>query len=121
MSKRELHKIGHDAFLVGIMLAIVVGAAADLIPLWTQGYIVLTLMALGIIVGLITIPIKEEVPFLIAVITLIIGAAAAPFTPLNWVINGLGVIVNNIFKIIAAFVLPAAVIVAIKAVYVLAK
>ena len=119
--KRELHKIGHDVFIVGVLIAALLGVLAPVAPTYMIGYAVSALVILGTITGLITIRIKEEIPFLVAALTLVIGAATATFAPIDYVAWPLGTLLTNVLKYVAVFVVPAAAIVALKAVYVLAK
>ncbi len=103
-------KIGHWAFIIGIILAIVAG----LVPAWQTPTITWILVIIGLIVGLLNIQAKETTEFLVAAITLlIVGSAGA--------IPALGVIVLSILANIVAIVAPAALIVALKAIYSLAQ
>jgi hypothetical protein len=75
------------------------------------------LLILGIIVGIVKITGKEVTPFLIAAIALIaagIGNVWAPLTTINALLSDWA---NYILRYIIAFVAPAAVIIAIKAVF----
>jgi len=103
-------KIGHWAFIIGILLAIIAG----LVPAWQTPTITWILVIIGLVVGLLNIQAKETTEFLVAAITLlIVGSAGA--------IPALGVIVLSILANIVAIVAPAALIVALKAVYSLAN
>lgn len=103
-------KIGHWAFIIGIILAVVAG----LVPAWQTPTITWILVVIGLIVGLLNIQAKETTEFLVAAITLlIVGSAGA--------IPALGVIVLSILANIVAIVAPAALIVALKAIYSLAQ
>ena len=103
-------KIGHWAFIIGILLAIIAG----LVPAWQTPTITWILVVIGLVVGLLNIQAKETTEFLVAAITLlIVGSAGA--------IPALGVIVLSILANIVAIVAPAALIVALKAVYSLAN
>lgn len=103
-------KIGHWAFIVGIVIAIIAG----LVPAWQTAIVTWVLVILGLIVGLLNITAKESVEFLVATIALmLIGSAGA--------IPALGIIVLSILANIVAFVAPAALVVALKSVYELAR
>ena len=103
-------KIGHWAFIIGILLAIIAG----LVPAWQTPTITWILVVIGLVVGLLNIQAKETTEFLVATIALlIVGSAGA--------IPALGVIVLSILANIVAIVAPAALIVALKAVYSLAN
>lgn len=106
----DMQKWGSWAFLLGIVIAILTA----FVPFeWTA----LVLVVLGLIVGLLNVTGKESVPFLVAAIAL--GFSAASLQPLGavpivgWLLP--------IFGNIALFVAPAAFIVALKAVYGMAK
>ena len=103
-------KIGHWAFIIGILLAIIAG----LVPAWQTPTITWILVIIGLVVGLLNIQAKETTEFLVATIALlIVGSAGA--------IPALGVIVLSILANIVAIVAPAALIVALKAIYALAQ
>ena len=103
-------KIGHWAFIIGILLAIVAG----LVPAWQTPTVTWILVILGLIIGLLNIQAKETTEFLVAAITLlIVGSAGA--------IPALGVIVLSILANVVAIVAPAALVVALKAIYALAS
>jgi hypothetical protein len=103
-------RLGHWAFIVGIVIAIIAG----LVPAWQTPTITWVLVILGLIVGLLNITAKETVEFLVAAVALmLIGSAGA--------IPALGTIVLSILANIVAFVAPAALIVALKSIYELAK
>lgn len=102
-------KMGHWAFIVGILLAIIAG----LIPQLQTTTITWILVILGLVVGLLNITARETTEFLVAVIALmIVGSAGA--------IPALGGIVLSILANIVALSAPAALVVALKAIYGLA-
>ncbi|MEK6848980.1 MAG: hypothetical protein AABY01_00235 [Nanoarchaeota archaeon] len=102
-------KIGHWAFIVGILLAVIAG----LIPQLQTSTVTWILVILGLVVGLLNISAKETTEFLVAVVALlIVGSAGA--------IPALGGLVLAILANIVALSAPAALIVAIKAIYSLA-
>lgn len=108
-------KIGHYAFVIGLGVAILVG----LFPAVFAGPNVSLLMVLlGIIVGFMNIKSKETTHFLLASITLLVagGAGLSTITIMN-----LGWYLGNILSNVTFFVAPAAVVVAIKSILVLAK
>jgi hypothetical protein len=124
MSSSE--KMGEYAFLAFVVIAIiaglVIGGVKDLRTTYNNdAWVQLILVVLGIIVGLTTITEKESQPFLIAAIALAIASASNQFIVFNEILEPLGYIATYIVKYIAAFVIPAAVIMAIKAVYALAR
>lgn len=103
-------KIGSWAFILGVLISIVAG----LIPAWQTTTLVWVLVLLGLVVGFLNITAKETTEFLIATVALlIIGSAGA--------IPALGVVILSILANIVAFVAPAALIVALKSIWVLAQ
>ena len=103
-------KLGHWAFIVGILIAIIAG----LVPAWQTPTITWVLVILGLIVGLLNITAKETVEFLVASIALlVIGSAGA--------IPALGTIILSVLANIVAFVAPAALVVALLSIYKLAQ
>lgn len=98
--------VGHWAFIIGIILAVVAGVTA--IP-----FLPLILFVLGLIVGCLNVTEKESTPFLVAVTALlIIGVAGLQFGG-----ETLAAILNNFI----AFVAAAGLIVALKQIITLAK
>jgi len=116
--KMDMETIGQWSFIVGVLLAILVGllGVVGMIPVaWLQWTPVL-LVVLGILVGFLNISDKEVYDFLIAAIALMLSGAAG----LD-VLPTVGGIIAPILMNISTFVAPAAVIVALKAVYQLGK
>ena len=109
-------KIGEWAFIIGIIIAILVGFVNDSS---LMGILTLVLVVLGLLVGFLNITEKETTPFLVAAIALLATGNAAD--SLNAIPYGLGAFLSNAVKNIAAFVAPAAILVAVKAIYALAK
>mgnify|MGYP001606793871 FL=1 len=102
-------KIGHWIFLVGILVAIVAGFVA--IP-----YLPYILIVAGLIVGLLNITAGEVHEFLTASIALLlVGAAGLGAVTL------VGPVVESILKNLVVFVGPAALVVALKSIWTLAK
>jgi hypothetical protein len=103
-------KIGSWAFILGVLIAIVAG----LVPAWQTPTLVWVLVILGLLVGFLNITAKETTEFLVATLALmVIGSAGA--------IPALGVIILSILANLVAFVAPAALVVAIKSIWVLAQ
>ena len=112
-------KIGSWAFILGVVISIIAGLAAATVVAYA-GWIVFVLVVLGLLVGFLNIGDKEIQPFLIAAIALIVIGTTS-LLHLNTLYLGLGTILTTMLQYIAAFVAPAALIVALKAVYNLAK
>lgn len=114
--KRAAGIIGGLAFLVGFIMALVAGIVAR-----DNGGIVLVLVILGIAVAVLNITTTEIVPVMIAAIALIIAGGANIFTPLDSLVMGLGKTFNGIVNYLAVFMVPVAIISAVRAVYALAR
>lgn len=112
---RALSVIGAIAFFVGMILAVAGGIFAQ-----GNGSIILILVILGIIVGFLNITSKEVVPFLVAAIALVVVGNGG-FASLDTIILGLGKALDGIVGYIGTFMIPAAIINAVKVVWQLAK
>jgi hypothetical protein len=125
----DTEQIAQYAFMAFVVIAIIAGLAygynewdVGTANMWDAGWITLILVILGIIVGLVSITAKETTPFLIASIALIvISQMTEPFQAINIVAEPLGYMATWIVTFIATFAAPAAVLIAIKQVYELAK
>jgi hypothetical protein len=113
--------IGRWAFIVFVIIAILAGIVAGVGGKAALGWVSLVMVILGIIVGLTTLTEKETMPFLTAAIALLVANAGAVFLVIDEVASPLGSIINAILNNLAAFVAPAAIILAVKAIYNLAK
>ena len=110
-------KIGEWAFIIGIIIAILVGFVQD--PN-LMGILTLVLVVLGLLVGFLNITEKETTPFLVAGIALLATGNASDSLKLIPP-DVLGSFLANAVNNIAAFVAPAAILVAVKAIWALAK
>ena len=113
-------RIGAYSFIVGIVLAIILGLfAAQIKPV--SAILISVLIVLGIIVGFLNVAGKETKEFLIvgAVLAIVVyvGGAEAGLAQIMYV----GTYIAGILNHIMAFLLPAIIVVALKDVYRLAK
>ena len=109
-------KIGEWAFIIGAFLAILLG----FVPAQYMGIATLVLVVLGLIVGLLNVTAKETTSFLVASIALIAtGGAAASLKVIPPAM--LGDFLASAVMNLGAFVAPAAIVVALKAIMALAK
>ncbi len=115
--------IGFAAFLVGLLLALIGGATVQIGPLGAEpsGAIVLVLVILGILVGVLNISGKEVIPLLIAAIALIVVGNTTAFQPLDDLGVHAGTRINAFVALLAAFMAPAAVISAFRAILAVAR
>ena len=108
-----IQQLGHWAFLIGVAVAIVGGFLMNVLG---ETAVFSALFALGVVVGLLNITLRETTDFLVATIALIMaGVVNLRLIPY------VGVILQTILNNILVFVVPAAVIVALRAVWVLAS
>jgi len=106
-----MNGLGHWSFLAGVLLAFLAG----LIPALQTTTMIWILAFLGLIVGLLNITARETAEFLLAAVALIICADAAKS------ILPLGNVVFYILSNVVAFVFPAALLVALRTIWFLAK
>ncbi len=115
----DMDQIGEYAFLACVIIAVLAGIAAGAVAAYA-GWITLALVVLGVVVGLLNVSEKETTAFLVAAIALLAAGNIAEWTVVNEVVFGLGTMIAKILGNVAAFVAPAAVIVALKAVWTMA-
>jgi len=123
MEKMEIFKkIGSWLFLMGIVVAVLVGIIVG--AEWyvdTNSYMAALLGVLGFIVGILSFfalgqITKERVPtFLIAALTLLAIGALSPWTFGSW--EGLAPYLTGITQYMAIFAAPAAGLLAIRAIW----
>lgn len=114
----SVQKLGHWTFLVGVLIALLAG-------IFVPGNEALTwiLGLLGLLVGLINLPMRDEVPFLVAVIALIVASQSFVYG-LQWIPaigTNISTILSGILGYVIVFIAPAAVVISLKAIYVFAK
>lgn len=124
----DMERIAKWAFTIFVILAIIMGLVVGYMNFAntagtddTRAYVMLILLILGIIVGLISITAKEVTPFLIASIALIVAASANVWFPLFKIHELLYDWATEILNFIVAFAAPAAVIIAIREVFMMAR
>jgi len=106
--------IGFWAFILGLVIAVVVGILAALgMATAIMPAIIIVLIILGLIVGFLNITGKEILLFLVATIALIVvGGVFAPLATF-----GIGKVLDAILALIATLMAPAAIVAAIKALW----
>lgn len=117
-----MKRVGHYAFLVGILLALVLALFSTALSNQVTSIMMLGLVVLGVLVGFLNITAKETTEFLVAAIALIVMASvSSTLVIIDNYIRGLGSLMQSVLSFIAVFVVPAALIVAIKAIIQLAE
>jgi hypothetical protein len=115
MAKNLLAKVGVWAFIMGMIVAIVAGflESALTTPI---------LVAVGILVGLLNVSEKEAKGFLLAAVSIMIAVYTAGGQLSNLATLGaVGDYLKSLMMNINVFVFPATIVVAVRAIYALAK
>ena len=108
--------VGMWAFIIGLVLAILAG----IVPLGAAQTAVLSIIViLGLIVGLINITAKETLMFLVASVVLVIVAGFGSAALAN--VAYIGSYLSAILGTLLTLIVPAAIIVCLKEIYVFAK
>ena len=108
----DFEKLGEWVFILGVVIAIISGLVYQAMDATSAQYITVVLVVLGLVVGFLNIRDKEIFNFLIAVIAIVaVGSANLGELPL------IGSYLRYMVLNIAAFVAPAALVVALKAIY----
>ena len=102
--------IGGWSFLVGLVLAVILGAMGSV-----DGFVSTILIILGLIVGFLNVSDKETNQFLLAGITLVIVASFGAGA-----LQGLTAVADILHAVLILFV-PATIIVALKSVFQIAR
>ena len=109
--KKELHKIAHYCFFIGLLIAIIAGlpwfySSVNAVALMS------TLVFLGFIVGLFNLTAKDTMPFLTASIALMLaGIVNLSLIPL------IGDTLRAMLSNIVVFVVPGAIILGMKTIW----
>lgn len=114
-------KIGNYSFIAGVILAIVLGLS---IPALEAAASLLSslLILFGLVVGFLNIQDKETKEFLLATVALAIVAYAAKTQIASWQdIPLVGTYLKGVFDNMLAFIVPASIVVALRASWRLAK
>ena len=111
MSEKISGIVGLTAFTLGLLIAVAFGilSALDVVA-YGNTVVIVILVILGLIVGFLNITSKEILPLLLATVALVVVGNV--FEPIE--LAGIGTMLDNILKLLATLMAPAAVIVAIK-------
>jgi len=110
-----LNKIGSWAFIIGVIIALIVGIFGA-----GTGNAITTsiLILLGLIVGFLNVTGRETTPFLLAAVSLVLVSYYGGDVLSR--IATIGPYLQGVLSAIMTFVIPATIIVALKAIYALA-
>ena len=112
-SNSSMAKIGSWSFIFGVLIAIGAGVIGSKDPI-----VISLLIALGVVVGFLNVTGKETTAFLLASVSLVIVTTQG--SDYFGKVVTLGTYLVNIFGSIMTFVVPATIVVAMKAIYALA-
>ncbi|MBI1973949.1 hypothetical protein HYS54_03990 [Candidatus Micrarchaeota archaeon] len=113
-------RVGSLAFILGVIVAIIAGATSvflgtEVLP---PDVVAALLVLFGAVVGFLNVGEKDTSQFLLAAVALMAGAGGGLALGRNiGTIPGVGVFIYTVLSNIAVFVAPAAIIVALKAVW----
>lgn len=112
-----LAKVGSWAFIIGVIIALIVGIFSDIEK---SAIAAAVLVLLGLIVGFLNVTGRETTPFLLATISLVIVSdfGSRAFSAIEPEL--VGAAMSGTLTALLFFVIPATIIVALKAIYALA-
>lgn len=114
------NKIIAWAFIVGAIIAIIIGlfgASAMVAPY--MGILTTVLVIAGIIVGFFNISPSETNNYLLAAVSIVIVSALAGDS--LSIVQGIGPYLESVFGALMAFIVPAVLVVGLKAIYYVSK
>jgi hypothetical protein len=124
--KSKENSVGAWAFLIGVILALLVGISTTLIPIPAltrfspQIYAILSI--LGLIIGFMNVTSKESQVFMLAGVVLVIVSRFGMDSVAGSLIGiGIGDAVSSIFAALLVLFVPATIVVALKTVFNIAK
>ena len=114
-------QIGNYSFIVGVIIAVVLGLTAPKLGTATA-WLWSLLVVLGLIVGFLNVSGKETKEFLWVTVALVVVAFAGSAQITSWSnVQFIGPYLKGIFDGLLAFIVPASVVVALKEVWELAR
>lgn len=124
--KSKENTIGAWAFLIGVILAVLIGVSATLIPIPAltkySAQIYGILLLLGLFVGFVNVTGKESQIFMMSGAVLIIASKFGMESVTGSLIGiGIGETVSSVFAALLVLFVPATIIVALKTVFSIAK
>jgi len=124
--KARENSVGAWAFLIGVILAIIIGLSTTLLPIPSlsqyNAQIYAILIILGLIVGYFNIRASESQTFLWAGVILVIVSRFGMDSVTGSLLGiGIGPTVSSVFAALLALFVPATIVVALKTVFSIAK
>ena len=111
VSQDKLGMIGHWVFIVAVVVALLAG----FFQMFRGPVATSLLVILGILVGLLNVTEKETMNYLLAAIAMVIVAGLG--SAVLGTVQYIGVYLQRILSAVMVFVIPTAVIVALKSIY----
>jgi len=126
MIRSKENSLGAWAFLLGVILAVVIGLSASLIPIPVLNKyntaIYAILLILGLIVGFMNITGKDSEKFMLAAAVLVIVSKFGMDNVSGTLIGiGVGDVITSVFGALLVLFVPATIVVALKTVFSIAK
>lgn len=116
MAKKNNNMIGSWAFTIGVIVALLLGILSSWFSASAQQWLAIALVVIGIIVGLLNVTGDETHQFLItAAILVFVSGSGAGALSLVWMP------LASAFQYLMILFVPATIVVAIKAVFALAR
>ena len=115
--------MGSYAFIVGVIIAIVLGILSGKLGDQTAAILSSILILMGIVVGFMNVTDKEAKEYLLTVAVLIVavGLGGQASNLANIQMWDIGLYLNGVFSQLLAFIVPATIVVALKQVHQLAQ
>ena len=121
MAKRSKNMLGSWAFTIGVLIAVLLGLLGAKLGPSAMQWLTLLLFVVGIIVGIMNITSEEALGFLTtsAILVFVSFAGSQTLAQLgaNWVVGTL----VGIFNALMVLFVPATIVVALRAVFTLAR
>lgn len=122
MAKKQQKGMGKVLFVVGVLIALIMGIGAAMETGWASNpWLVLLLVVLGLVVGFFNIAASEVSAFLTGTVGLILATAVANLVSIDTLVRGVGTFIQASLGNFIILIGAAAVVVSFKAVYSLAK
>ena len=119
---KETKNITTTLYLVGVLLAVVMGIGVAIGAGWAGNrWLVFLLVLVGLVAGSFNITAREVLPFLIGTVALIVASDVANLQAIDTLIPRLGTFLYEALEGFTTVIGAAAVVVAFKAVYAMAK
>ena len=115
-------KIGSYSFIIGVIIAVLLGLAIPMLEGATP-WLISLMIILGLIVGFLNVSGKQTKEFLIIAVALVIVAFAGGSSSLGTLgdVLYIGIYLQGIFDALMAFVVPTTIVVALKDMWALAQ